>query len=47
MQNKASQQRAARLWARVLCYCVHLVTAEEEDKEAEEQQEQYNQQQQH
>ena len=22
MQNKASQQRAARLWARLLCYCV-------------------------
>jgi hypothetical protein len=38
MQNKASQQRAARLWARVLCYCVRLVAAEEEDKEAEKQQ---------
>jgi hypothetical protein len=44
MQNKASQQRAARLWARFLCYCVRLVAAEEEDKEAEEQQEQHDQQ---
>jgi hypothetical protein len=43
MQNKASQQRAARLWARVLCYCVRLVAAEEEDKEAEEQQDQQQQ----
>ncbi|KAF2024024.1 hypothetical protein EK21DRAFT_118223 [Setomelanomma holmii] len=29
MQNKESQQRAARLWARLLCYCIRLVAAEE------------------
>jgi hypothetical protein len=38
MQSKASQQRAARLWARLLCYCVRLVTAEEEEEEGEQQQ---------
>jgi superfamily II DNA/RNA helicase len=38
MQNKDSQQRAARLWARLLCYCVRLVAAEEEEDKGEEQQ---------
>jgi hypothetical protein len=38
MQNKDSQQRAARLWARLLCYCVRLVAAEEGEDEGEEQQ---------
>ena len=38
MQNKVSQQRAARLWARLLCYCVRLVAAE--DKEEQQQQQQ-------
>jgi hypothetical protein len=33
MQNKGSQQRAARLWARLLCYCVRLVVADDEDEE--------------
>jgi hypothetical protein len=40
MQSKASQQRAARLWARLLCYCVRLVTAEEEEEEEEGEQQQ-------
>jgi hypothetical protein len=38
MQNKASQQRAARLWARLLCYCVRLVATEEEEGEEQQQQ---------
>jgi hypothetical protein len=38
MQSKASQQRAARLWARLLCYCVWLVTAEDKEEEGEQQQ---------
>jgi hypothetical protein len=42
MQNKSSQQRAARLWARLLCYCVRLVAAEEAD-EAEEEEQQHQQ----
>jgi hypothetical protein len=33
MQNKSSQQRAARLWARFLCYCLRLVAAEDEDED--------------
>jgi hypothetical protein len=37
MQNKESQQRAARLWARLLCYCLRLVAAEDK---AEQQQQQ-------
>jgi hypothetical protein len=40
MQSKASQQRAARLWARLLCYCVRLVAAEEKEEEEEEEQQQ-------
>jgi hypothetical protein len=43
MQNKGSQQRAARLWARLLCYCVRLVAAEEEEEEKEEEEEQQQQ----
>jgi hypothetical protein len=38
MQSKASQQRAARLWARLLCYCVRLVTAEDKEEEGGQQQ---------
>jgi hypothetical protein len=43
MQSKRSHQRAARLWARLLCYCVRLVAAEneDEDKEKEEHQHQH------
>ncbi|KAF2022457.1 hypothetical protein EK21DRAFT_119747 [Setomelanomma holmii] len=33
MQNKESQQRAARLWARLLCYCIRLVATEEQQQE--------------
>jgi len=33
MQNQASQQRAARLWARLICYCLRLLAAEEEGEE--------------
>jgi hypothetical protein len=40
MQNKGSQQRAARLWARLLCYCVRLVASKEEEEEEEEEQQQ-------
>jgi hypothetical protein len=40
MQEKASQQRAARLWARLLCYCIRLVAAEEEREEEEVEQQQ-------
>lgn len=36
MQEKASQLRAARLWARLLCYCVRVVAAEAEEEENEE-----------
>jgi hypothetical protein len=43
MQNKSSQQRAARLWARLLCYCVRLVAAEEADEAEEEEQQQRRQ----
>jgi hypothetical protein len=39
MQNKSSQQRAARLWARLLCYCVRLVAAEDKDEEEDEEEE--------
>jgi hypothetical protein len=28
MQNKASQLRAARLWARLLCYYLHIVAVD-------------------
>jgi hypothetical protein len=38
MQNKDSQQRAARLWARLLCYCVRLAATEEEEEEEQQQQ---------
>jgi FtsZ-interacting cell division protein YlmF len=36
MQSKSSQQRAARLWARLLCYCVRLVAAEDKDDDKDE-----------
>ncbi|KAF2022950.1 hypothetical protein EK21DRAFT_119233 [Setomelanomma holmii] len=36
MQNKESQQRAARLWARLLCYCIRLVAAEEQQQEQQQ-----------
>jgi hypothetical protein len=39
MQSKSSQQRAARLWARLLCYCVRLVAAEDEDDDEDEDEE--------
>ena len=39
MQNKSSQQRAARLWARLLCYCVRLIAAEEADEAVETEEE--------
>jgi hypothetical protein len=32
MQNKDSQQRAARLWTWLLCYFVRLVAAEDEEE---------------
>jgi hypothetical protein len=35
MQNKDSQQRAARLWARLLCYCVRLGAAAAASKKEE------------
>ena len=38
MQTKDSQQRAARLWARLLCYCVRLVVAEDEEEQQQQQQ---------
>jgi hypothetical protein len=38
MQNKGSQQRAARLWARLVCYCVRLVAAEDEEEDKQQQQ---------
>jgi hypothetical protein len=38
MQDKSSQQHAARLWARLLCYCVWLVAAEDEEKEEQQRQ---------
>jgi hypothetical protein len=37
-QDKGSQQRVARLWARLLCYCVRLVAAEDEEKEEQQRQ---------
>jgi hypothetical protein len=37
MQDKGSQQRAARLWARLLCYCVRLAAAEDEEEEEKQQ----------
>ena len=40
MQTKDSQQRAARLWARLLCYCVRLVAAEDEEEQQQQQQQQ-------
>ncbi|KAF2022929.1 hypothetical protein EK21DRAFT_119243 [Setomelanomma holmii] len=46
MQNKESQQRAARLWARLLCYCIRLAAAEEQQQEEEQQQQEEEQQQQ-
>jgi hypothetical protein len=36
MQNKGSQQRAARLWARLVCYCVRLVAAEDEEEDEQQ-----------
>jgi hypothetical protein len=29
MQNKASQLRAAQLWARLLCYCLRVVAVDQ------------------
>jgi hypothetical protein len=37
-QDKVSQQRVARLWARLLCYCVRLVAADDEEKEEQQRQ---------
>jgi hypothetical protein len=44
MQSKSSQQRPARLWARLLCYCVRLVAAEDEDEDEEEEEHQHQHQ---
>jgi hypothetical protein len=33
MQEQSSQQRAVRLWARLLCYCLRVVAVEERDRE--------------
>jgi hypothetical protein len=43
MQSKSSQQRAARLWARLLCYCVRLVAAGDEDDDEDEEEEEEHQ----
>ncbi|KAF2026006.1 hypothetical protein EK21DRAFT_116206 [Setomelanomma holmii] len=40
MQNKESRQRTARLWARLLCYCIRLVAAEEQQQEPQQKQQQ-------
>jgi hypothetical protein len=34
MQEQSSQQRAARLWARLLYYCLYIVAVEERDRES-------------
>jgi hypothetical protein len=47
MQSKSSQQRAARLWARLLCYCVRLVAAEDEDDDDDDDEEEEEHQHQH
>jgi hypothetical protein len=35
MQNPSSQLRAARLWARLVCYCLRTVAAEAAEAEGE------------
>lgn len=37
-QNKQSQLRAARLWARLLCYCLRVVAVEQQTEQRTEQQ---------